>query len=84
MTHWAFYARGGINPGLSKWTKRKSFELNVEIGVELAIAAVPRRARTTRRWCIQLLEAAQSDYQSRIADDRVGYFVTAHRDWSAD
>jgi len=28
---------GAINPSLSKWTKKKTFEFNVEIGVELAV-----------------------------------------------
>ncbi len=29
---------GNINESLSKWTKKKTFELNVEIGVELAVS----------------------------------------------
>ena len=29
---------GAINPSLSKWVKTKTFELNVEIGVELAVS----------------------------------------------
>src|SRR5437773_8914376 len=29
---------GGINASLSKWTKKKTFDLNVEIGVELALS----------------------------------------------
>ncbi|HPC20939.1 MAG TPA: zinc-dependent metalloprotease [Phycisphaerae bacterium] len=78
------FMRGArINPGLSKWTKRKSFELNVEIGVELAIAArTPPGSYDKTLVHYSFWKLPRSDYQPRIADDRVGYFVTAHRDWS--
>jgi hypothetical protein len=72
-----------INPALSKWTKRKSFELNVEIGVELAVAArTPPGSYDKTLVHYSFWKLPKSDYRPRIADDRVGYFLTANEDWS--
>lgn len=72
-----------INPSLSKWNKKKAFELNVEIGVELAIAQPsPPGSFEKRGVHYSFWKLPQSDYQPRAADDRVGYFLTSNQDWS--
>ena len=72
-----------INPQLSKWTKRKTFELNVEIGVELAVARrSPPGSYDKTMVHYSFWKLPDSDYQPRVADDRVGYFLTANQDWS--
>ncbi len=75
--------RGGVNSQLSKWTKRKTFELNVEIGVELAMNRMsPPGSFDKKQVHFSFWKLPQSDYEPRVADDRVGYFLTTNRDWS--
>ena len=74
---------GGVNPALSKWTKKKSFELNVELGVELAVNRMsPPGSYDKKLVHYSFWKLPKTDYQPRIADDRVGYFLTANQDWS--
>ncbi len=74
---------GGVNSGLSKWSKKKTFELNVEIGVELAIhRPSPPGSFDKKLVHFSFWKLPKSDYQPRIADDRVGYFITANQDWA--
>lgn len=78
-----FQAGGGINASLSKWTKKKVFELNVEIGVELAIGSgSPPGSYEKKMVHYSFWKLPQTDYQPRIADDRVGYFLTTNQDWA--
>lgn len=75
--------RSGVNPQLSKWTKRKSFEWNVEIGVELAMNRMsPPGSFDKKQVHFSFWKLPQTDYEPRVADDRVGYFLTTNRDWS--
>ena len=72
-----------INPQLSKWIKKRAFELNVEIGVELAVMSTsPPGAYDKKLVHYSFWKLPQTDYQTRVADDRVGYFLTTNRDWS--
>lgn len=74
---------GGVNASLSKWTKKKAFELNVEIGVELAVSAgYPPGSYNKQLLHYSFWKLPASDYKPRVADDRVGYFLTAHQDWA--
>ncbi len=74
---------GGINRSLSKWTNKKVFELNVEIGVELAIGnGNPPGSYTKQAVHYSFWKLPASDYRPRIADDRIGYFLTTNQDWS--
>lgn len=76
-------AGGSINPTLSRWTKKKTFPNNVEIGVDLAISASsPPGSYTKTGVHYSFWRLPKTDYQPRIADDRVGYFLTANQDWS--
>ncbi len=72
-----------VNPQLSKWTVVKPFELNVEVGVELAVARPqPEGAHEKKRVHFSFWSLPKTDYQPRVADDRVGYFLTTNQDWS--
>ncbi|MCG3131748.1 MAG: hypothetical protein FLDDKLPJ_02553 [Phycisphaerae bacterium] len=78
-----FGGGGGINPALSKWSKKKTFPENVEIGVELATSAgSPPGSYTKTGVHYSFWKLPASDYQPRAADDRIGYFLTANQDWS--
>jgi Met-zincin/Domain of unknown function (DUF5117) len=81
---WMSFGRGGgVNASLSKWTKRKSFELNVEIGVALATSRMyPSGSYDKKLVHFSFWKLPKSDYTPRVADDRVGYFLTANQDWS--
>jgi hypothetical protein len=79
----SYFGGAGINPRLSKWTKHKTFELNVEIGVELAVSrSAPPGSYDKKMVHYSFWRLPQTDYQPRLADDRVGYFLTTNRDWS--
>ena len=75
---------GGINASLSKWTdKPKTFPLNVEIGVELAVSRrSPPGSYDKKLVHYSFWKLPKSGYTPRVADDRVGYFLTTNRDWS--
>jgi len=74
---------GGINPALSKWTKHKAFELNLEIGVELAERQMsPPGSYNKKLVHFSFWKLPETGYAPRIADDRIGYFLTANQDWS--
>ncbi len=74
---------GGVNKSLSTWTKKKAFPLNVEIGVELAIGrSSPPGSYDKKMVHFSFWKLPESDYKSRVADDRVGYFLTANQDWA--
>ncbi|MGD2109909.1 MAG: zinc-dependent metalloprotease [Phycisphaerae bacterium] len=74
---------GGVNASLSKWTTKKSFELNVEIGVELAMRRMsPPGSFDKKQVHFSFWKLPRTSFKPRIADDRVGYFLTSNRDWS--
>ena len=74
---------GGINSSLSSWTKKKVFELNVEIGVELAMGGYgPPGSYDKKIVHYSFWKLPPSDYRPRIADDRIGYFLTTNQDWA--
>ena len=76
---------GGVNSQLSRWTKTKSFELNVEIGVALAVGRrSPPGSYDKKMVHFSFWKLPKSDYAPRVADDRVGYFLTANQDWAKD
>ena len=77
------YMSAQINPQLSKWTGRKAFPLNVEIGVELAVArSNPPGSFDKKMVHYSFWKLPQTNYTPRAADDRVGYFLTANQDWT--
>jgi hypothetical protein len=80
---WMTFGGGGINEALSKWTKKKPFPHNVEIGVELAVGRTyPPGSYDKKLLHYSFWALRETGYQPRVADDRVGYFLTTNRDWS--
>jgi hypothetical protein len=74
---------GAINPSLSKWIKKKTFPLNVEMAVELAVSRMsPPGSYDKKIVHYSFWKLPKSDYAPRVADDRVGYFLTANQDWA--
>jgi len=71
---------GSINPSLSKWSSVKSFPQNVELTVEAAfMSGGSGGQRMPLHYSIS--SVPQSDYKPRVADPRVGYFMTVRKDW---
>ncbi|MCP4591495.1 MAG: DUF5117 domain-containing protein [bacterium] len=91
---WMSFGRGGgINSSLSKWIRKtmqnggvvpgKAFPDNVEIGVELAVGSwSPSGSYNKKLIHFSFWRLKDSPYAPRMADDRVGYFLTTNRDWS--
>ncbi|HUU84794.1 MAG TPA: zinc-dependent metalloprotease [Phycisphaerae bacterium] len=78
---------GSINASLSKWVRKENFpatfKYNVELGVELAVSQFsPPGSYDKKQVHYSFWALPESDYQPRIADDRVGYFLTTNRDWA--
>jgi len=66
----------GLNPRLAKIAKSKSFPQNMEVAIE-----APDGSGSFKmvHYSISALPDATS-YKPRVADDRVGYFLTGYRD----
>lgn len=77
----SFMAAGNIRPELSTWTKVKNFPDNMLIEVDLAIGGREGGTSVGVAYAFRRLPKLGS-YKPRIADDRVGYFLTARIDWS--
>ena len=72
-----------IDSGLSKCSKIKVFPKNLELAVDLAMMS--GRPGGGGSWITvhySLSELPENDYQPRVADDRVGYFMVASKDWT--
>ena len=74
---------GSVDSSLSSWAKTKGFEKNVELAVDLAIMN-DRQGGTRARVHFSLSELPKTDVKPRRADDRVGYFLTAIKNWGKD
>lgn len=76
----------------STWASAKAFEDNVELEVAATYASsgktefdtVPDSRAATLNLHYSLSLLPQTDYQPRLADPRVGYFVTAIKDFSQE
>lgn len=77
------FHKGSVNSGLSKWAKTKAFEKNIELAVDMALMSGSDGGRRTRVH-YSISELPESDYEPRRADDRVGYFMTAIKNWGRD
>ncbi|MFQ5694422.1 MAG: zinc-dependent metalloprotease, partial [Terriglobia bacterium] len=89
----AYRGRYQLNKKDSAFALVKSFPENAELGAVLNFqsAAVkrssvtipdPRSLNVTLRY--SLLAVPESDYRPRLADDRVGYFMDQHMDFTSD
>lgn len=77
----SFMAQGAVRPELSEWTKVKNFPDNTLVEVDLAIGSREGGSVVGVAYAFRRLPKLGS-YKPRIADDRVGYFLTARVDWS--
>jgi hypothetical protein len=80
---------GGIRSDLSKWVRRpgfpKVFPDNVLIEVELAVSRGQGANLLGVAYAFRSLPSGGGSgppFNPRVADDRVGYFLTARRDWT--
>lgn len=73
---------GGVRPELSKWNKIKVFPDNLLIDVSLALGNPNGGGRSVGvSYAFRRLPPLNT-YKPRAADDRIGYFLTAHMDWT--
>jgi hypothetical protein len=70
---------GGLDASLAKFSKIKAFPQNVEI----AITMPSRGDGQLVTLHYSLAKLPKTDYRPRFADDRVGYFLTAVKDFSS-
>ncbi|MCH7526203.1 MAG: zinc-dependent metalloprotease, partial [Planctomycetes bacterium] len=80
-----FYGGRKMDKTLSRWSRFKAFPLNVELAVDAALMG----KKPTDRGIIasvhfSMSKLPENDYKPREADDRIGYFLTAIKDWAAD
>ncbi|MEE8143194.1 MAG: zinc-dependent metalloprotease, partial [Planctomycetota bacterium] len=69
---------GDLDPGLTKFDKAKVFSDNCE----LAVTMPQRKGGRLITLHYSMARLPKSDYKPRLADDRIGYFLTAAKDFS--
>jgi len=82
----------GPDPTKSYYGRTKSFPQNTELETYYSfnspeprgIDTLPDGRNLTLRVRYSLSELPQDHYRPRLADDRVGYFLTVFQDWSSD
>jgi len=94
MSDFAELGMGHFDTNRSVWHKVKAFPRNVELEIQATFSGGGRGffgndsnidARgTTVVIHYGLAELPESGYQPRLADDRIGYFVTAVKDFSSE
>lgn len=90
MTDLAQAGLGQFDPGRSNWSKIKVFPRNIELEVMATYtgrsnddSVIDRRGNTVVIH-YGLTPLPESGYQPRVADDRVGHFLTVVKDFSSD
>ncbi|HZT79974.1 MAG TPA: DUF5117 domain-containing protein, partial [Gemmataceae bacterium] len=94
MTNFAQLPFGLMDPGRSTWHKVKAFPKNVELQVQATFAGgrgfgrgdgsvIDPRGNTVLVH-YGMVQLPDPGYQPRLADDRVGYFLSAVKDFSSD
>jgi hypothetical protein len=71
-----------VNPALGKWSKFKAFPQNVELTVDLALMQGGSGRRNLFHYSLSKIPESAAAYRPRVADDRIGYFLTVRKDWS--
>ncbi len=90
MTDFAQLGAGPFDPSRSVWSKVKAFPRNVELEVAATYSGGPhdgsvidpRGATVVIHY--GLCQLPDDGYQPRLADDRVGHFLTVVKDFSTD
>jgi len=75
---------GSINPAVSKWADYKAFPHNVELTADLAMMRKGEGRRVLFHYSLSRIPESAKGYKPRVADDRVGYFMTVRMDWTKD
>jgi hypothetical protein len=89
MTDFAQLGRGMMDPSRSTWHKVKAFPRNIELQVAATYTGsrgddvIDSRGATIVVH-YGLCQLPDDGYQPRLADDRVGYFLSAVKDFSSD
>ncbi len=73
---------GTVDAGLSKWANFKAFPQNIELSVDLAMMRQGTGRRMLFHYSLSKIPESSKGYKSRVADDRIGYFMTVRKDWS--
>jgi len=95
MTDFAQLGMGFFDSGRSTWEKIKTFPKNIELEVAATYSGGRGRSFFSDNGVIDsrgntvvlhygLVELPESGYQPRLADDRVGYFLSVVKDFSTD
>ncbi len=79
-----------LDKGNSRFVEIKSFPYNSEIETEIhfmrstpvASATLPEATSMMHRYHFSLSTLPETEYQPRLADDRVGYFMTMYQDYN--
>jgi hypothetical protein len=74
---------GKVDRGLSRFGLIRTFKENTEIAVDLAVMGQGGGEYVTVHYSVSALPEGGS-YTPREADPRVGYFLTAQKDWTSD
>jgi hypothetical protein len=88
MTDFAQLGIGSFDANRSSWAKVKTFPRNLELEVQATYAgragggSVIDGRGTTIVIHYSLMQMPDDGYQPRVADDRIGYFLTAHKDFT--
>lgn len=77
---------GNMDSSLSRWAKYKAFPKNIEVAVDAAVmrGAGGSDGGTRAQVHYSIVELPKNDYKPREADPRIGYFLTAVKDWTTD
>jgi Met-zincin/Domain of unknown function (DUF5117) len=80
------YGGRRVDSSLSRWCTMKAFPDNVELAVDLALMSKkPTEGGMIASLYVSLSKLPKDNgYKPREADDRIGYFLTAQKDWTAD
>jgi len=91
MTDYAGIGMGPIDRSRSQWTKVKGFPNNMELELEATYSGGYRRSSMlggggeprgmTMVLHFSIMKAPDQGYRTRIADDRVGHFLSATKDF---
>ena len=90
MTDFAQLGAGPFDPSRSVWSKVKAFPRNVELEVAATYSGGPRDGSVidSRGATVVihygLCQLPDDGYQPRLADDRVGHFLSVVKDFSTD
>lgn len=76
------FSGGAVNPGLSKWAKYKAFPQNLELTADLAVMQGDEGRRVLVHYSLSAIPESANGYQPRVADNRIGYFLTVRKDWA--